>query len=119
MGTVGNRALKCPEEEEKVAQTPVPTTKAILTAPIATEGIPTQTKEALETLPVRTITQDLDIRSTHPKVEGTIVTQTITLAHQPTPATRKNEDIMINTNPLKIYHPKCNSNNFIKLIKEQ
>merc|ERR1712217_134728 len=93
MATGGSRALKCPEEEEKVAQTPVPTTKATLTAPIATEGIPTQTKEALETLPVRTITQDLDIRSTHPKVEGTIVTQTITLAHQPTPATRKNESL--------------------------
>merc|ERR1712083_139848 len=119
MGTVGNRALKCPEEEEKVAQTPVPTTKATLTAPIATEVIPTQTKEALETLPVRTITQDLDIRFTHPKAEGTIVTQTITLAHQPPPATRKNEDIMINTHPLKIHHPNCFFNNFIKINKEQ
>merc|ERR1712110_1016952 len=40
---------------------------------------------------------DLDILFTHPKVAATIVTRTITLAHQPTPAlpaARKNKDFM-------------------------
>merc|ERR1711971_409012 len=93
MGQLAKETLKC-REEKKVAQTPGPTTKATPTVLTVTGDIPTLTKEALETPPVRIIILDLDILFTHPKGAATIVTRTITLATATLPAARKNKDFM-------------------------
>merc|ERR1712212_1199768 len=79
-------------EEKRRALTQALTAKAITTVPLTTEVIPTPTKTALETIPANTMIPEKGIRFTRPKLVVIVFTRTKTLAHQPTPASQKNED---------------------------